>query len=64
MRAAWHDYEARLGRDRPGAMVVEDTTIPRPVPDGAEIAIRIYRPEGAQVPSPCVVYLHGGAFVE
>ena len=64
MRAAWHDYEARLGRDRPGGMVVEDTAIPRPAPDGGEIAIRIYRPEGARVPSPCVVYLHGGAFVK
>ena len=64
MRAAWHDYEARLGRDRPGGMVVEDTAIPRPAPDGGEIAIRIYRPEGARVPGPCVVYLHGGAFVK
>ena len=64
MRAAWHDYEARLGRDRPGGMVVEDTAIPRPAPDGGEIAIRIYRPEGVRTPSPCVVYLHGGAFVK
>ena len=64
MRAAWHDYEARLGRDRPGAMVVRDTAIPRPAPDGGEVAIRIYRPVGAQAPSPCVVYLHGGAFVK
>ena len=64
MRAAWHDYEARFGRDRPSAMVVEDTAVPRPAPDGGEIAIRIYRPEGARVPSPYVVYLHGGAFVK
>ena len=64
MRAAWLDYEARLGRDRPNGMVVEDTAIPRPAPDGGEIAIRIYRPQGAPVPSPCVVYLHGGAFIK
>ena len=64
MRAAWLDYEARLGRDRPGGMVVEDTAVPRPAPAGGEIAIRIYRPEGAQVPGPCVVYLHGGAFIK
>ena len=64
MRAAWLDYEARLGRDRPAGMAVEDTVIPRPAPDGGEIAIRIYRPEGAQAPSPCVVYLHGGAFIK
>ena len=64
MRAAWHDYEARLGRDRPGAMMVEDTTIPRPTAHGGEIPIRIYRPEGMRTPSPCVVYLHGGAFIK
>ena len=64
MRAAWLDYEARLGRDRPSGMVVEDTAIPRPVPDDGEIAIRIYRPKGVRTPSPCVVYLHGGAFVK
>ena len=64
MRTAWLDYEARLRRDRPGGMVVEDTAIPRPGPEGGEIAIRVYRPEGIQVPSPCVVYLHGGAFIK
>ena len=64
MRAAWLDYEARLGRDRPGGMVVEDTAIQRPAPDGGEIALRIYRPEGVRTPSPCVVYLHGGAFIK
>ena len=64
MRTAWLDYEARLGRNRPGGMVVEDTAIARPAPDGGEIAIRIYRPEGAQAPGPCVVYLHGGAFIK
>ena len=64
MRAAWLDYEARLGRDRPGAMVVEDTVIPRPAPVGGQIPIRIYRPKGVATPSPCVVYLHGGAFIK
>lgn len=65
MRSAWLDYEARLRRDRPAGMVVEDTTVPpRPGPAGGAIAIRIYRPEGVQVPSPCVVYLHGGAFIK
>ena len=62
MRAAWNAYGARLGRDRPRGMVVRDSAIPRPGPHGGEIPIRIYRPEGAQTPSPCVVYLHGGAF--
>ena len=64
MRAAWLDYEARLGRNRPAGMVVEDTAIPRPGPDGGEIAIRVYRPQGVRVPGPGVVYLHGGAFIK
>jgi acetyl esterase len=62
MRAAWNAYGARLGRDRPSAMTVRDTTIARPAPQGGDIPIRIYRPECAEVLSPCVVYLHGGAF--
>ena len=64
MRAAWLDYEARLGRERPAGMAVEDTAISRPAPDGGKIAIRVYRPEGVRLPSPCVVYLHGGAFIK
>lgn len=64
MRAAWNGYGARLARDRPGGMAVRDTAVPRPGPQGGEIPIRIYRPEGAETPGPCVVYLHGGAFVK
>ena len=64
MRAAWNGYGARLARDRPGGMVVRDTAVPRPGPQGGEIPIRIYRPERAETPGPCVVYLHGGVFVK
>ena len=64
MRAAWNGYGARLARDRPGGMVVRDTAVPRPGPRGGGIPIRIYRPERAGTPAPCVVYLHGGAFVK
>ena len=64
MRAAWNGYGAQLARDRPGGMAVRDTAVPRPGPRGGEIPIRIYRPEGAETPGPCVVYLHGGAFVK
>jgi acetyl esterase len=39
---------------------VEDTSIPGP--DGNEIPVRIYRPEG-DGPFPGVVYFHGGGFV-
>ena len=64
MRAAWNGYGARLARDRPGGMAVRDTAVPRPGPQGGGIPIRIYRPEGAETPGPCIVYLHGGAFVK
>ena len=64
LRAAWDAYGARLGRDRPGGMVVRDTAIRRPTVHGGDIPIRIYRPEGVVSPSPCVVYLHGGAFIK
>ena len=64
LRAAWDAYGARLGRDRPGGMVVRDTAIRRPAVHGGDIPIRIYRPEGVVSPSPCVVYLHGGAFIK
>ena len=64
LRAAWNAYGVRLGRDRPAGMVVQDTVIPRPASQGGEIPIRIYRPEGTEAPGPCVVYLHGGAFVK
>ena len=62
MRAAWNAYGARLGRDRPAGMTVRDTVVPRPASHGGDIPIRVYRPEGAKFPSPCVVYLHGGSF--
>ena len=45
-------------------MAVRDTAIPRPGPHGGEIPVRVYRPERAETPGPCVVYLHGGAFVK
>ena len=64
LRAAWNAYGARLGRDRPEGMVVLDTVVPRPTTHGGDIPIRIYRPEGADTPSPCIVYLHGGAFIK
>lgn len=64
LRAAWNGYGARLARERPAGMKVRDTTIPRPASRGGDIPIRIYRPEGVELPSPCAVYLHGGAFIK
>lgn len=65
MRASWNAYGARTGRDYPPGMQVHDTTADTPGAgrDGA-VPIRVYRPERAPDPSPCAVYLHGGAFVK
>ena len=62
VRAAWNAYGARMGKERPAAMTVRNAVVPRPSAHGGDIPIRIYRPEGASLPSPCVVYLHGGSF--
>ena len=64
LRAAWNAYGARMGRARPDGMVVRDTAVPRPATHGGDIPIRLYRPEGVEAPGPCVVYLHGGAFIK
>jgi len=65
MRAGWNVYGSRLGRHYPPGMAVWDTLArcPGAGTDG-EVPIRIYRPKAAPDPSPCVVYLHGGAFVK
>jgi acetyl esterase len=63
-RAAWDSYGARLQRPYPPGMVVQDTsfsatdTLPR------NIALRVYRPAGASLASPCILYIHGGGFVK
>ena len=64
LRVAWNGYGARLARERPAGMTVRDTRIYRPASRGGDIPIRIYRPEGVELPSPCAVYLHGGAFIK
>ena len=65
MRADWNRYGAQTGRQYPTGMIVEDTVArcPGAGHDGS-IAIRIYRPQDAPHPSPCAIYLHGGAFVK
>jgi acetyl esterase len=65
LRNGWNEYGARLNRPYPAGMEVRDTELECP---GAgkvgRVPVRIYRPRGAADPSPCVVYLHGGAFIK
>ena len=65
LRDGWNEYGARLNRPYPAGMEVRDTELECPGAGKAgRVPVRIYRPRGAADPSPCVVYLHGGAFIK
>jgi len=62
-RGGWNNYAAAMQRDRPPGMIVHDTTLPCAIDGLAQAApARIYRLADAETPSPCVIYIHGGAF--
>jgi acetyl esterase len=65
LRKGWEDYARRMQRPYPAGMQITNTAFDCP---GAgrdkPIPVRIYRPAGALALSPCVVYLHGGAFTK
>jgi len=63
-RAAWDAYGASMRRPYPEGMVVRDTTLPSRERARSGIPVRIYRPRGVADPAPCVLYLHGGAFIK
>jgi acetyl esterase len=65
LRTGWNDYASALQRDYPPGMEVRDIWLDCDVADGPRpIQVRIYRPKGAPPASPCVVHLHGGAFIK
>jgi acetyl esterase len=65
LRRGWEEYAARMQRPYPQGMTVSNLSLPTP---GAGVAgsvpIRLYRPAGAPAHSPCIIYLHGGAFTK
>lgn len=65
MRENWRGYAELTHRAHPPDMQVEDRAFCS-AKAGVNQAIptRIYRPAGAPVMSPCVMYLHGGGFVK
>jgi len=64
-RAGWNDYANALQRDYPAGMDVRDIHLDCQVVDARrQIPVRIYRPTAVPAASPCVVYLHGGAFIK
>jgi acetyl esterase len=65
LRKGWEDYARKMQRPYPAGMQITNTAFECP---GAgrdkPIPVRIYRPAAAPALSPCVVYLHGGAFTK
>ena len=61
MRAGWAAYAAANRHPYPDGMKVEDRAIPRA---GGSVPVRVYWPAGAEEPSPCVIYIHGGGFMK
>ena len=58
---AFARYAEMTQRPRPSGMRVEDRFFPGP--EGGRVPVRHYRPRGAPVPSPCILYFHGGGFM-
>lgn len=65
LRSGWNNYGASMNRPYPDGMAVTDEflDVPGSGSDG-RIPVRFYRPRGVRAPAPCVVYLHGGAFIK
>jgi len=65
LRQGWNAYGARLQRPYPTGMKINDRHFACPgAGKNGMIPVRFYRPANAPTPSPCVVYLHGGAFIK
>jgi acetyl esterase len=65
LRSGWNSYGSRLNRPYPDGMIVRDEHL-SVAGAGKEgrIPVRFYWPGNVRRPSPCVVYLHGGAFIK
>ena len=59
-REVWRRYSAAIAEPAPADMAIHD----RPIPvGGREVQVRVYRPAGVPDGAPCVIYMHGGAFL-
>jgi acetyl esterase len=64
-RGGWNNYAAAMQRDYPPGMIVTNTRLPCRVEGLAlDAPARIYRFADTTKPSPCVIYIHGGAFIK
>ncbi|MDP6565561.1 MAG: alpha/beta hydrolase [Alphaproteobacteria bacterium] len=60
-RRAWTAYTQVTNRSAPSDMAVWDEVIRTPDHD---VPVRLYRPAGAAVAAPAIVYMHGGGFMK
>jgi acetyl esterase len=64
-RNDWNSYDAALRRDYPADMVIRDERLTVPRLDGkTKLEVRSYRSGRAPKQSPCILYIHGGAFIK
>ncbi len=64
-RGGWDNYAGAMQREYPAGMIVTDRTLPCRVEGVARDApARIYQFADTTKPSPCVIYIHGGAFIK
>lgn len=61
LRRAWTAYTDVTNRPAPRDMAVWDDVIKTPDYD---VPVRLYRPAGAAVTAPAIVYMHGGGFMK
>jgi acetyl esterase len=65
VRSGWVAYAASMQQPYPEGMRVNDRVLNcADKASAGAIAVRIYRPKDAPHTSPCVLYLHGGAFIK
>lgn len=65
LRQGWAEYAKKMQRPYPAGMKISDLELHCTAElDSKPIPVRIYRPLAALPVSPCVVYLHGGAFTK
>ncbi|WP_449309359.1 alpha/beta hydrolase [Pseudochelatococcus sp. B33] len=64
LRKGWEDYARKMQRPYPAGMEITDTAFECPgAGRNGRVPVRIYSSSDA-ASSPCIVYLHGGAFTK
>lgn len=60
-RAFFREFLKTVDKPVPASVTVEDRSLPGP--EGGELGLRLYRPQGAGAALPVLLYFHGGGWV-